>query len=491
MSDKKKNKNMPEDPLDDLLQSFEEEEIKLYEPEEKNEKFDPDIIRSEVVRKTRVEQFSLDFDGGETPKYSGEIYFSDPPSSNSRVSIGGKIKKQNSPDIKADAKKKSAKSASPNETQKPSMSAAPIGFKNFNFKPNWIVPTASSLVAILAVIAVLSVFLITYFITAINDIFGISRDSMPMEVEIDGQDTTYKVIDVLDDAGLITNSSFCKLFAVVFGIENKNYTSGVYSLSPDMGVEKMLAKIRLPSTSTETVKLTFPEGWTVDQIAEKLETYEVCGKTAFLQTIEKIDFSKDYGFLKGINNRDKRHRVLEGFLFPDTYEFYIGESPSSVVKRFLANFENKWTDAFQKQADKLGYTADQIVILASVIEREAFSKEQMAPISSVLHNRLNNPGVYPTLQCDSSTSYLQDFVKPNCSASQYITYVQNYDTYLCYRFPAGAIANPGLNAIKAALYPDSTDYNFFQHDKNGTIYYAVTASQHRANTEKVWKVNNS
>ena len=115
----------------------------------------------------------------------------------------------------------------------------------------------------------------------------------------------------------------------------------------------------------------------------------------------------------------------------------------------------------------------------------------MTYISSVLHNRLNNPGVYPTLQCDSSTSYLQDFVKPNCSASEYVFFVQNYDTYLCYRFPAGAIANPGINAIKAALYPEDTDYNYFQHDKNGTIYYAVTASEHRSNTQKVWKVNNS
>lgn len=471
MSDKRKNN---EDPLEELLKSYEDDEVKIYKPEKKEEKsnFNPDLARSEYARKNRVEQFSLNFHEEEKMKYNGEIYFSNPPKSNLKVPGEGKSE-NNLP------------------AQKSVTGEKRRGLKKFNFKLKDIIPTASSFVFIVAIIAVLSILIITYAITAINDILGISRDSMIVEVKIDGQNTTNKIIDVLDDEGLISNSSFCKLFAFVFDIDNKGYTSGVYSLSPDMGVEKMLAKIRLPSISTETVKLTFPEGWTVEQIAGKLETYEVCSKVAFIQTIEKIDFSNEYTFLKGIENKDKRHSVLEGFLFPDTYEFYVGESPSSVVKRFLDNFESKWTAAFQKQADKLKYSADQIVILASIIEREAYSKDQMTYISSVLHNRLNNPGVYPTLQCDSSTSYLQDFVKPNCSASEYVFFVQNYDTYLCYRFPAGAIANPGINAIKAALYPEDTDYNYFQHDKNGTIYYAVTASEHRSNTQKVWKVNNS
>lgn len=471
MSDKRKNND---DPLEELLKSFEDDEIKIYKPEKKEEKanFNPDLARFEYGRKNRVEQFSLNFDEDEKMKYNGEIYFSNPPKSGSRGPAEEKVKNTSSSQ-RFEPQKKLNK------------------LKKINLKLKNIVPTASSFIFVVAIITVISILAITYAITAINDILGISRDSMILEVKIDGQSTTNKVIDVLDDEGLISNSSFCKLFAFVFDIDNKGYTSGVYSLSPDMGVEKMLAKIRLPSISTETVRLTFPEGWTIEQIAGKLETYEVCSKNAFIQTIENIDFSNEYAFLKGIDNKDKRHRTLEGFLFPDTYEFYVGESPSSVVKRFLDNFESKWTAAFQKQADKLKYSADQIIILASIIEREAYSKDQMTHISSVLHNRLKNPGVYPTLQCDSSTAYLQDFVKPNCSASEYVFFVQNYDTYLCYRFPAGAIANPGQNAIKAALYPEDTNYNYFQHDKNGTIYYAVTASEHRSNTQKVWKVNNS
>ena len=492
MGDKRKKKH--DDPLDDLLRTFEEEEINIYDTPKNEKDAHSDIDSSEETRKSRVEQFSLNITD-DTPRYSGEIYFSNPPKTNVRESVGSSSENAGkSTDSIKDASQKPPKSkgvfSSRVNREKP-LSDKPIGFKNISFKPNWVIPTAKSLVIVLVTITVLSVLIITYLITAINDILGISRDNILKEVEVDGQNTKYKVIDVLDDAGLITNSSFCKLFALVFGIDSDGYTSGVYTLSPDMGLEKMLAKIRLPSTTTQTVKLTFPEGWSIEQIADKLEKYEVCSKTAFLQTIQKIDFSENYEFLKGIDNRDKRHRVLEGFMFPDTYEFYVGESPSSVVKRFLDNFKSKWTAEYQKKAKELGYTADQIVILASIIEREAFSKEQMPSISSVLHNRLNNPGVYPTLQCDASTSYLQDFVKPNCTASEYITYVQNYDTYLCYRFPAGAIANPGINALKAALYPEKTNYNYFQHDKNGTIYYAVTASQHRTNTEKVWRVNNS
>lgn len=481
MGDKRKNKH--DDPLDDLLRIFEEEEIDIHDTPLDKKDTNFDINSSKETRKSHVEKFSLNIND-DTPHYSGEIYFSNPPKTNIRESAGSS---QKATEKSADKAKELPSSADGGIV----LSDKPIGFNKLNFKPNWIIPTAKSLAIVLALIIVLSTLAVTYFVTAINDVLGISRDNVLKEVKVDGQKTTYKVIDVLDDAGLITNSSFCKLFAFAFRIENKGYTSGVYTLSPDMGLEKMLAKIRLPSTSTQTVKLTFPEGWSIEQIADKLEKYEVCSKASFLQTIQKIDFSENYEFLKSVNNREKRHRILEGFMFPDTYEFYIGESPSSVVKRFLTNFESKWTAEYQKKAKELGYTADEIVILASIIEREAFSKEQMPYVSSVLHNRLKNPGVYPTLQCDASTSYLQDFVKPNCTASEYITYVQNYDTYLCYRFPVGAIANPGINALKAALYPEKTDYNYFQHDKNGTIYYAVTASQHRANTEKVWKVNNS
>lgn len=481
MADKRKKKH--DDPLEDLLRSFEEEEININDIDNDKKDVISDLASSEETRKSRVEQFSLNITD-DTPRYSGEIYFSNPPKTNVRESVGSSSENT----VKS---KDSIKQKMPKNNREVVLADKPIGFKNLNFKPNWVIPTAKSLAIVLATITILSVLIITYLITAINDVLGISRDNVLKEVKVDGQNTKYKVIDVLDDAGLITNSSFCKLFALIFGIDSDGYTSGVYTLSPDMGLEKMLSKIRLPSTSSQTVKLTFPEGWSIEQIADKLEKYEVCSKTAFLQTIQKIDFSENYEFLKSIDNRDKRHRVLEGFMFPDTYEFYIGESPSSVVKRFLDNFNSKWTAEYAKKAKELGYTADQIVILASIIEREAFSKEQMSSISSVLHNRLNNPGVYPTLQCDASTSYLQDFVKPNCTASEYITYVQNYDTYLCYRFPAGAIANPGINALKAALYPEKTNYNYFQHDKNGTIYYAVTASQHRTNTEKVWKVNNS
>ncbi len=352
----------------------------------------------------------------------------------------------------------------------------------------------------LAVIAVTSLILCIYGIGCINDVLALNVEDVSKEVRVEQGMTDSEVIDILDDEDLIHNKLFCKVFIKFMNLtsksnRNKQFVSGVYTLSPKYGVEKMLSTMKTDYRNSETVKLTFPEGWTIQEIAEKLESNEVCTASSFISTVQTIDFSEEYDFIKKIPDKDKRFRALEGYMYPDTYEFYKGENASSVVRRFLDNFKNRWTEEYQEKADKLGLTIDEVIIMASILEGEAANAEQMPKIASVLYNRLDKSGTFPLLQCDSTSDYLVDIVKPQLTSSiedteKYLQYRKNYDTYNdeCKGLPIGAINNPGNAAIKAALNPDDTNYYYFRHDVNGGIYYANTMAEHEENGRIAAKV---
>jgi UPF0755 protein len=136
-------------------------------------------------------------------------------------------------------------------------------------------------------------------------------------------------------------------------------------------------------------------------------------------------------------------------------------------------------------------TVDEIVTLASIIQAEAANSGQMKDISSVLHNRLDKPGTFPRLECDSTEKYLVETIKVTLTSSttdtqKYIAYRDLYDTYStdCKGLPVGAICNPGASAINAALYPSDTNYNYFRHDVKGKVYYANTFAEHEQNGYK-------
>lgn len=338
-----------------------------------------------------------------------------------------------------------------------------------------------------AVIAVVSVILCCYGIGCINDVLALNVEEESVEVRVESGMTDNQVIDILHDNDLIKNKLFCKIFIKFFN-KDGDYISGVYTLSPSLGVEKMISTMKTDYQSSETVTLTFPEGWTIEQMAEKLEANNVCTAKSFITTLQTVDFSEEYDFISYIKNPDKRFRMLEGYLYPDTYDFYVGENASSVVRRFLNNFESKWTDEYQTQMEKRGLTIDEVVIMASIIQEEAANQEQMGKISSVLYNRLDRPNAFPLLQCDSTEDYLLNTIKPALSSSvedthKYLEYRDNYDTYSdsCVGLPIGAITNPGGDAIYAALFPEETNYYYFRHDVEGGVYYAQTFAQHEEN----------
>ena len=320
-------------------------------------------------------------------------------------------------------------------------------------------------------------------ISCVNDILAINRHSeKAVTVTIDKQVDTRTVIKILKNNHLIKNELFCNLFASFKGYSD-NYETGVFYLKKDMGLEGMIMALKATNQSDETITITFPEGFSVVDIAKKLEANEVCKAKNFIDTLENYNY--DYDFLPKSLKADKRkYEFMEGYLFPATYEFYIGESPSNVIKKMLDAFkENYLTNDFEQKAEKLGMTTDEIITMASIIQREAANTEQMDDIASVLLNRLNDSDTFPRLECDSTSDFLNKDVKeflkiyPDKGTIDY--YALYYNTYnnSFEGLPAGAICNPGNDAIKAVLNMKPSQYYYFCHDAQGEIHLATTLSE--------------
>ncbi len=241
------------------------------------------------------------------------------------------------------------------------------------------------------------------------------------------------------------------------------------------------------TTKSLTVKVTFPEGFTVLQIAERLEENEVCEAAQFIDLANDIAYiqSLGYSFTDEIKNGEDRAYFLEGYIFPDTYEFYRGESAEKALSRFLDNTEAKLSAEYRQRAEELGYTIDEIITLASIVQEESFTNDSVKNVASVLHNRLKNPS-FPKLQCDVTIHYVNDYI----TSSKYLSgdtsvFAERYNTYKCEGLPVGAITNPGLAAIEAALYPAETDYHYFVTDSEWNYYYAETYEEHKKNCSAV------
>lgn len=223
--------------------------------------------------------------------------------------------------------------------------------------------------------------------------------------------------------------------------------------------------------------VTIPEGYSVTQIAKKLEANEICLKNDFLEYVKNPPSS----VLEMLNIEDTSKKIfaLEGYIFPDTYEFYKNDNVENVVMKFVDNFKNKVTDEMYSTAKNKGYTMDEIVSIASIIQKEAGIKGENENVSSVIFNRLDKS---MQIQCDVTINYLENYVKPD--VDDFLDeYSDNYNTFKCSGIPAGAICNPGLDAINAALNPANTDYLFFVTDKNDTskFYYSSTYQGHLSN----------
>ena len=267
-----------------------------------------------------------------------------------------------------------------------------------------------------------------------------------------------------------------------------------------MDYQAIITNLQGTSNRTDTIEVTIIEGQSVLEIADKLEEGGALGnKAEFLQLCNSSKFDNDFDFLKNIKNPGERYYKLEGYLYPDKYEFYVNEDPASIIYKILNNYEKRMAekqafDGYEKltSVNKMleksddGYTLDEIMTIASIIQAEAADSDDMYYISSILHNRLNaddSEGV-SSLGLDS-TKYYPYRSKDKLPAEIAANYKSRYDTYDNTGLPPGPICNPGMEAIKAALNPYDSSYYYFCHDSNGKAYYASTIGEHEANLEYI------
>ncbi len=345
------------------------------------------------------------------------------------------------------------------------------------------------------IVIIISVALSVYAILCLNDIFGITKSKSNVTISYAEEiDSISDAIDMLHENDLITCKNFSKFFAKMTTLVIKGspidapYKPGVYYLNGKMGLENMLVTLKGETKREEVVRITFPEGLTTPDIIRRLVDNEVCDRAALLTVIDSTEFS--YSLASNLKSDEQVPYRLEGYLFPDTYDFYVGQSASSVISTFLEQTEKIITNEDRKRAEELGFTMHEILTIASIIQAEAGNNEQMKIIASVIENRLKDKTNYPSLGCQSTSDYINNKVAPSLSSTSahtseyYLKYYSTNSNSTVVGLPKGPICNPGRKAIEAALYPADTNYYFFFHDTKGKLYPAATYSEFKSKIQK-------
>ena len=337
-----------------------------------------------------------------------------------------------------------------------------------------------------------------FLVAGINDMLAINRtEKEVVKIEIPENPSLEVVANILEKNNIIDEKNYFKAFAMVTKAGD-DFTQGTYEIRTNMDYQAIINYLLSSANRMDSITVTIPEGLNVREIANTLkEQGAISDSDKFLELCNSDQFDEDYTFLEAIKNDDDRYYKLEGYLYPDTYEFYVNEDPEDVIYTFLNNYETRISEkqeiegydkkvSIEKMIEDSEYSLDQIMTIASIIQAEAADTEDMYYISSILHNRLNadeDLGV-SNLGLDSTKFYpyrsyedLPDDIKDS--------YVSSYDTYINEGLPAGSISNPGMNAIIAAINPYDTDYYFFCHDKDGEAYYATDIYGHNANLEYI------
>ena len=313
------------------------------------------------------------------------------------------------------------------------------------------------------------------------DLLGLNKTHISTIVTIH-EDTQFgAVVDQLEEEGLIQYKFLFKLYAWVSHAEEK-LAPGTYELNTEMDYHALVSSMGSSSTTRQEADITIPEGYTIDQVFALLAEKGVTSVDKLQDMAANWDYAFDW--LRGIPLGDY-HR-LEGYLFPDTYTFQLGENPKYVINKMLVNFDAKMDEYMAQYAgEDAAYSLHDIVTIASMIEKETDGtnneeRNDYKNIASVIYNRLENPAAETVgyLQIDATLVYLNGGKVPT-EADKAID--SPYNTYKYPGLPAGPISNPGMISLLAAMNPADTSYYYYvlnpetkQHE------YSRTLAEHQA-----------
>ena len=371
------------------------------------------------------------------------------------------------------------------------------------------IPHILSTVIWLALIVAIGVSLGRTIWLCCADLMAFGKRSQEVTITITSNDDIDSVSEKLGNAGLVRYPGLFKFFAEITGKEER-ISQGTFTLNSHLDYNAMINAMGAHAPAREVVTVMIPEGYTCAQIFALLAEKQVC-------TVEDLEAYcvdgelDEYWFLEGVARGDKY--CLEGYLFPDTYEFYTNDTPRRVIEKFLNAFDNRFTDVMKERLDPLnerlvatlrsrGYgdeyieahkiTIREIVIIASMIEEETSGADESYTIASVIYNRLTNPANYPYLNIDATLYYyLGGNIDPETGNRMPLTNDDllndhPYNTYTRTGLIPGPISNPGRDSLNAALEPMESNYYYYVYSPNdGKHLFAKDESGHQKNVNKV------
>lgn len=347
----------------------------------------------------------------------------------------------------------------------------------------------------LAIILTFGVFLGQWLWTGASDVLAFGREEKLVTITVTANDDLDSLTEKLHAAGLIHEPMWFRLYGQITDAM-EDIAPGTFELNTLFDYHALVAHMSTYSAARVTVKVVIPEGYSCAQTFALLEEKGVCS-VADLENASIAGDLNEYWFLEGIV-RDHKY-CLEGYLFPDTYVFYVGDNASRVLNKLLSNFDTRFTDIMAEKLDILNetvaemmranglsesyieehrFTIREVVIIASMIEKETSGAAESYTISSVIYNRLTNPANYPYLNIDAALVYI--------TGSNTITEADKlldspYNTYLYAGLIPGPICNPSRVSLDAALDPSSTDYYFYAlNPATNEHHFSKTLQEHQA-----------
>ena len=330
------------------------------------------------------------------------------------------------------------------------------------------------------------------------DLLAFGKEPMEVSISVEDDDSLTDVSNKLANAGLVDQPMLFRLFAQLTG-KDERIGTGSFTFTDDRVYDynAIIKAMTNYGPARDEIQIMFPEGYNCAQIFHLLEEKGVCS-AADLEAYAASGELSDYWFLEGVTRGHKY--CLEGYLAPDTYEFYKNDDPKKVLEKFLDEFDDRFDDDLrqkymnlnqylsQKMA-KNGYNSEyiashqlsvhEVVIMASMIEKETANNLESYSIASVFYNRLTNLRSYPYLGSDATIAYAEKYYSKGEIKDKQDRDESPYNTYTHIGLPAGPIANPGLNSLGAALSPKDTDYYYFVYDKSiGESRFSKTLAEH-------------
>ena len=329
------------------------------------------------------------------------------------------------------------------------------------------------------------------------DMMAFGKPQVTAYITVTEDDDIEAVSQKLADAGLVRYSGLFQKFAEITK-KSERINAGVYELGSHLDYNAMLNNMIYSSDSREIVEITFPEGYTCAQTFRLLEEKGVCSAAELEEWAVNGELS-EYWFLENIERGSKY--CLEGYLYPDTYEFYTNSEPQIVLEKFLDAFDMRFTDIMKEDLQVMqsryanllaaeGYSGDyiaqhpltlhQVITVASVVERETANDAESYDIASVFYNRVTDPDIL-TLGSDATVYYaIGDYYREQKELTQAdLDSDSPYNTRKAQGIPPGPICNPGAYSLYAALDPNDTDYHYFIYDAaNSQHLFSTTYQEH-------------